>query len=552
MLNMNTRKNNSNHRGHSSASSYSQGYDYDGNNRVNPAVASGAAHHGRGAGNHGVHGASGRGAHGAASFGGGRASSADSHGANFGSADQGGFSNPYSRRVTQEDYTRQRKKKKRKTVALVVLAVMLVLMLGGAGAAFAYYQTINNNMHAGISDDLDQALVDTPYAGDPFYMLLMGTDGSDERGATEEYSNEGFRSDSMMLVRVDPETKKVTMISLHRDTMIDMGQYGTQKLNAAHSLGGPAFTVQVVSELAGVDISHYAEINFDGFRDIVDALGGVEVDVPMEINDEMAGGHVDAGLQTLDGEHALILCRARHAYDNYGDGDRYRAANQRLVMAAIAKKILASDPATMVSTVEALSRYVTTDFDVSEIVGLAQNMRGMDTATDIYTAMEPTTSEYKNNTWYEHLDKAAWQKMMQRVDQGLSPTEEDEVDAATGTVLASAGDGGTASQSSSSGGSGSAAVATATRSGTVMVKNSTGVAGLAAKAAEKIAALGYSTDTGNANSSYQNTVVVYSSASQADAAKEIAQAIGVSNTTLNNGVYSFSTDFLVVIGSDWA
>ncbi len=75
-------------------------------------------------------------------------------------------------------------------------------------------------------------------------------------------------------------SKKVTLVSLHRDTMVDMGEYGVNKLNAAHVFGGPALSVQTVSKLAGVDISHYAEINFDGFRDIVDALGGIEVDVP--------------------------------------------------------------------------------------------------------------------------------------------------------------------------------------------------------------------------------------------------------------------------------
>ena len=471
-------------------------------------------------------------------------------------------SNPYSRRVTQADYTRQRKKRKRKTIALVSLAIVLVLVLGAVGTAFAYLQTINANMHEGVTEELEATLVDTQYAGDPFYMLLMGTDGSEERANSAEYEGDNFRSDSMMLVRVDPEGKKVTMVSLHRDTMIDMGVNGTQKLNAAHSIGGAAYTVQVVSEMAGVDISHYAEIDFDGFKEIVDALGGVEVDVPMEIDDSMAGGYVPAGLQTLNGDQALILCRARHAYDDYGDGDRYRAANQRLVLAAIAKKILASDPATMVSTVEALSRYITTDFDVTEIVALAQNMRGIDVENDIYSAMEPTTSEYINETWYEHLDETAWKEMMSRVDQGLPPTEEDEVDAATGTVLASAGDGGSASSKSSasanaSGASnangGSSSSSAGTRSGTVSVRNGTGVTGLAADAAGQIEALGYTTDTGNANSTnYQNTVVVYNDSSQSEAAREIAQTIGVSLTVQNAGEYAFDTDFLVVIGADWA
>lgn len=553
------RKNTSNRRGRASADSREYGYGANGDTRYPGASfgVSALSHDGRK--HSGSHKASSASAH--AGFPG--AAGGPHAGGSFGSAsDQGIPANPYSRRVTQGDYARQRKKKKRKTVVAVVLCALLVLVLGGAGAAFAYYQTINNNLHQGISEDLNNALVDTAYAGDPFYMLLMGTDGSEERAGSSEYAGDTFRSDSMMLVRIDPENKKATMVSLHRDTMINMGQYGAQKLNAAHSLGGSAYTVQVVSEMAGVPISHYAEIDFDGFRDVVDALGGVEVDVPMEINDSMAGGHVDAGLQTLNGDQALILCRARHAYDDYGDGDRYRAANQRLVLAAIAKKILASDPVTMVNTVEALSRYITTDFDVSEIVSLAQSMRGMDTSTDIYTAMEPTTSEYTNNTWYEHLDKTAWQKMMTRIDQGLSPTEEDEIDEATGTVLASAGDGGvssggsssaSSSSSSSSSGSASAASTTPTRSGTVTVKNGTSTSGLAAKAAEKIAALGYSTETGNANNSnYRTTVVVYNNSSQAEAAKEIANTIDVSATTLNDGVYSFSSDFLVVIGSDWS
>ena len=99
------------------------------------------------------------------------------------------------------------------------------------------------------------------------------------------------------------------------------------------------------------------------------ALGGVEVDVPMEIDDEDAGGHLDAGLQTLSGDQALILCRSRHAYDEYGDGDRYRAANQRLVLGAIAKKILSTDPATMANTISALSQYITTDFKVGRYRG---------------------------------------------------------------------------------------------------------------------------------------------------------------------------------------
>ena len=89
--------------------------------------------------------------------------------------------NPYSRRVTQAEYTKKRKSKKRKKIVLAVCIALLVVVLGGVGAAFAYINTINANLNEGVDDDLRDALVDTKYAGDPFYMLLMGTDGSEER-----------------------------------------------------------------------------------------------------------------------------------------------------------------------------------------------------------------------------------------------------------------------------------------------------------------------------------------------------------------------------------
>ena len=142
--------------------------------------------------------------------------------------------------------------------------------------------------------------------------------------------------------------------------------------------------------------------------------------------------------------------------------------------------------------------------------------------------------------------------MMSRVDQGSPPTEEDEVDQATGTVLASAGDG-------------AARRPHPRRAPSLLPQHQVRVRARwrcatapacrdwRAKRPTSISVLGYTTDAGNASSSdYQNTVVVYNDSSQSDAAKEIAQTIGVSLTIQNDGVYSFDTDFLVVIGADWA
>ena len=460
----------------------------------------------------------------------------------------GAQSNPYSRdnELHSGEYTRARKRRKRRKVLVGCLIAALVLVLGAGGAAFAYMSKIQSNMQQGIDEEL-LSVLDPTYGGEPFYMLLMGVDGSFDRGSAEMNDNDGTRSDSMILVRVDPEEKQVTMVSMHRDTKMQMSGYGTQKLNAAHAIGGPAYAVQVVEKFAGVDISHYAEINFDAFKALVDELGGVTVDVPMEINDSLAGGYVPAGEQTLTGEQALILCRARHAYDAYGDGDTYRAANQRMVLGAIMEKVLSSDPVTMANTIEALSQYVVTDLSITDIISLATQMVGMDMDRDFYTAMEPTTSQYENDAWYEVVIQSEWDAMMERVRQGLPPTEEDVVHE-TGTVLATTGSGNASSSSSAD----SADATAAKRSGTVTVKNGTSTAGLGAEAVELITPLGYTAEAGNANrSNYTRTVIVYEDASQKEAAQEIADALGCGLVIQNEDVYVYEGDFLVLIGSDW-
>ena len=447
-------------------------------------------------------------------------------------------------RLSRNEYAKTHKAKRHGKAFYAVIAVIAVALIG-AGAAFAYVNVLSGNFRSGLGDT-SKYLVKTSLT-QPFYMLLMGTDGSAERDESGDFGD-SYRTDSIMLARIDPVNKKVTLVSLHRDTMIDYGdEYGINKLNAAHVFGGPELSVKTVSKLAGVDISHYAEINFDGFREIVDALGGVEVDVPMTIDDEDAGGHLDAGLQTLNGDQALILCRARHAYDEIGPGDEYRAANQRLVMAAIAKKLLSADVATMASTVQTLSKYVTTDLGVTDIIGLAQNMQGLDPSTDIYSAMEPTTSKYIDGVWYEVNNTEEWKAMMKRVDAGLSPTEGNVVDQVSGTILATTGDG--SASSAGEAGSGGAVKS----GGTVAIRNGNGVSGAGLDAAERIQGLGYSVNTSNAdNFDYAKTIVVYKTAAEKEYAEAIVSKLGVGEAVQNDNTYLFEEDFLIVLGADWS
>lgn len=420
---------------------------------------------------------------------------------------------------------------------IVIGAIVGVLVIALIGV-FAFANSITGTMNAGVTQDLRAALVETDMSKEPFYMLLMGTDGSAERDEDEEFGGE-YRSDSIMLARIDAPNKKVTLISIHRDTRVDFGEYGVQKINNARVIGGPAMAVETVSKLADVPISHYAEINFDAFRAVVDALGGIEVNVPVDIEDWDAGGVLSAGEQTLNGEQALILCRSRNTYSNFvGDADQMRSANQRLVLSAIAKKLLASDVATIANTVRQIAGYVTTDLELNDIIGLAQALQGLDSETDIYTANQPADAVYEDDIWWCVTDEEEWTKMMDRVKEGLPPTEYTEIDETTGTVLATAG--------------GETAEDTEFYTW-VSILNGTTREGLAREAGEVLENAGYVhlwVDAADRDD-YQETLILYQEPAQAYGANRIAQTLKQGRVMLNDGSIYQDTSFLVIIGDDW-
>ena len=449
-------------------------------------------------------------------------------------------------------YSYLRKSRKRRKIAIITAVTILAVALVGVGAAFAYIGYINSQINDGMTDELREALVPTDNS-EPFYMLIMGVDKSADRESSEEFAGSGYRCDTMILTRVDTKNKKVAMVSLPRDLQIqNMGAttsdpvgYGTNKLNAAYAYGGAALVVQTVSKIAGVSISHYVEADFDGFSAAVDSVGGVEIDVQIEIDDEHTGVYVPAGKQTLNGAQALSVCRSRHTYDYLGDGDALRTAYQRQVLSAVASKVLASDVATMLGTVNSLVQYIDTDFDVNSILSIAKGLQGM-SSTDIYTASMPKTSKYVDGVWYDFVYADEWEEMMKRMDQGLPPADT-EVDEATGIVISSGGD-------SSATGDSTSATSPAHASASIAVRNGTETTGIAAAAVEKLKAFGYTNvSAGNANSSdFDSTVVVYSEDTYAKDAQIVAAQLGCGEAVKNDGTYTSSANVMAVLGKDYA
>lgn len=343
----------------------------------------------------------------------------------------------YGAQAYSRDCYQPPKKHRRGPIIALIVVLALALLVGGAAfAGVVYMNSIGNKLHEDVSDELKASLSnETVQPGEPFYCLIMGVDKSEEREQSDEFAGDTFRSDSMILARIDPTQKTVALVSIERDTYVNIEGYGPNKLNAAASYGGAPLVVSTISKFAGVPISHYVSVDFDGFKAAVDGLGGIEVDVPMTIDDDEAGGRVEAGQQTLNGDQALILCRSRHAYDDYGSGDYYRMANQRMVLGAIAKKLMSADVVTMTNTLSTMASYVTTDMEVTDIISVATSMRGIDVDNDIWSAMNPTYSSYENNIWYEYSDNNAWRKMMERVDAGLPPYEDEERNTNNGGTL---------------------------------------------------------------------------------------------------------------------
>ena len=477
-----------------------------------------------------------------------------------------GAPQPYSR-TSLDHYASARTKRKAKgAVRAVVITIIAVLALG-CTVAFAYFSNISSKLNEGIDSALRGQLTETA-SGDPFYMLLIGIDKSWDRAESAEYGADdaAYRTDSILLARVDPSNKQVTLVSIHRDTLVDFGSDGgKQKINAAYSIGaakkdkgedtsGAAYTVETISKFAGVPITHYAEIDFDQFVSVVDTIGGIDVNVPVDVIDpKFTGANIKAGQQTINGEQALQLCRARHAYDKYGDGDVYRAANQRMVIGTILKKILQSDIGTITNSVNTLSSSVTTDLSVTDILTLATQFQGFDMAKDLYSGMEPTDSKYVNNTWYEICQTSAWQKMMKRVNQGLSPYESENEDTTlgfAGSGTATKNEGASTTSGSTAGGSSDAET---DYSGTVEVLNGAGVSGLAGRVASTLNSKGFEATSGTADSyDYSTTRIIYVGEENKAKAQAVADTLGLSTVKKDDGTHAGEANVVVVLGADMA
>ena len=186
-----------------------------------------------------------------------------------------------------------------------------------------------------------EALVEGPTSPGTTY-LLAGSDGRDPDSGSHI---EGERADSIVLVRKAPGGQATT-VSLPRDLYVEIPGYGWNKINASFAFGGPELLVETVQNLTGLKIDHYLQINMQGFEPLVNAVGGVELCMDMDVDEKKSGLKWESGCHHADGETALAFARMRYQDPR---GDLGRAERQRDVIKAVTKKALS--PATLVNPV---------------------------------------------------------------------------------------------------------------------------------------------------------------------------------------------------------
>lgn len=200
-------------------------------------------------------------------------------------------------------------------------------------------------------------------------ILLLG---SDTRSGSEAALVSGSRADTIMLMHIPADGKGVYLVSIMRDTWVNIPGYGPAKINAALNYGGISLQVATVENLVGVKIDHVAEMEFEGFKSLVNSVGGVDVQVPFDFDINAWSFH--QGIQHMDGGAALAFVRARY---QFADGDYQRVRNQRAFLRGLYSTMKAkgalNNVASFQSAVESVAGYVRVDqgLDAMQIAQIA-------------------------------------------------------------------------------------------------------------------------------------------------------------------------------------
>ncbi|WSJ84663.1 LCP family protein [Streptomyces sp. NBC_01304] len=295
---------------------------------------------------------------------------------------------------------------------IVVWSLAGILVVCGV-TAYALYSHLNGNLS---KVDIDAALgTDRPKNVDNGSqdILVLGSDSRSgaNKGLAGGDTGGTARSDTAMVVHIPAGRAKATAVSIPRDTLVTRPECTTEAgrkvpeaqrvmFNSVYTTAGPACVVKTVEKMSGIRMDHYVEIDFAGFKDLVDALGGVTVTTEQAINDKDSGLSLDAGTHRLDGTRSLAFVRTRHGI---GDGsDLGRIGLQQKFMLALLSEIknqgVLNSPTKLYAIADAATKALTTDSGLGSLTSLAdfgKSLKGLN-PDSMDTVMLPVAYDKKD------------------------------------------------------------------------------------------------------------------------------------------------------------
>ncbi|MGG3563580.1 LytR family transcriptional regulator [Neobacillus rhizosphaerae] len=262
---------------------------------------------------------------------------------------------------------RYKEKKSRKWLKVTGVILLLLLSVGGA-YAYTVYKSLKMavvTMHQPVERKI-QVIRQEPVVfeeKDPFSVLMLGVD---------ERAGDKGRSDTIIVLTVNPNTNSVKMLSIPRDTRTEIvGKGSEDKINHAYAFGGVPMSMDTVEKFLNIPIDYYMQINMDGFKDLVDAVGGVKVQNDLDFTQN--GFHFARGEITLNGEQALSFSRMRHEDPR---GDFGRQARQRQIIQAVIREGMSLSSLTNFSDIfTALGRNIKTNLTFDQMIDIQKNYR---------------------------------------------------------------------------------------------------------------------------------------------------------------------------------
>lgn len=284
--------------------------------------------------------------------------------------------------------------------ALVAFLMLGTLLLTACGGWAVYLRTQIDNVDR-VAIDLDENARPekaTGEAAQALNILLAGADAGPgpsiaESVASGDWQPGSHRSDTIMVLHITADRKHAYLISVPRDSWVEIDGVGMSKINAAFSYGGPSLYIKTMEDLTGLRMDHLAIIDWNGFKALTDALGGVEVYIPETFYDDSQKITWEQGTHKISGKEALQYVRTRHGLEN-GDFDRIKRQQNflRTLMHKLLSQGTMSNPIKLTNALQAITSNLTVDddFSTSQIQSLALSLRGMRT-DDVTFITIPTT-----------------------------------------------------------------------------------------------------------------------------------------------------------------